>query len=592
VSRLIELVRNADNRSEEYLKQVEQKIDDKIGLITSDSVLSKNQDLSAKLRKKYNDEQILKFRRLAKYNLFFLCHSVLQYDRLSENLHGHFCAWLDKTRYHKYREELLPRGHFKSTIVTIGQNIQRILPEDLENLPYPWNLGTDIRIAIWHEIGTMASTYLFSITNHILTNNILGALFPEIIPSPKTHRINRTELELPRKKIWNEATITAGGVGARGQGFHADHHTFDDIYGEKALESETETQTTKTWFDGTPGFRVKLGYSTFDVVGTRYGPDDIYEHIEDNYGEKLLIYRRAIEEPVLDEAGNEKIDKITGQVIKETIFPEEVSLEDLEVLKKNSKVYNSQYLNDPQGGDTKFDPRHLKRFWWLGSNQIVIPSIRDEDTGQLVQQKEILNIHDLYKVLLIDPALTGDMGWCVTGTDIKLRNFFLEARQEPRSPSLQVALMFEMVDKYQLQMVAIENDLFMQLYQEWLPREMMIRNKHFAITGVSTNKQAKPIRVQGLGIYLTSGQIWLNDERYSRGQDRTGKYSDLEYQWRKFGNIKQYHILDAIAHGPKVWMPGFDPRLRFRQEEDLKKRLNESQSRNTGYSTIKYAGGN
>jgi hypothetical protein len=138
-------------------------------------------------------------------------------------------------------------------------------------------------------------------------------------------------------------------------------------------------------------------------------------------------------------------------------------------------------------------------------------------------------------------------------------------------------------------MVAIENDLFMQLYQEWIPREMMIRNQRFPIVGVPTNQKAKPLRVLGLTNYFMAGQMWLNSTRFSKTQDREEKYDDLEYQVRKFGAIKQYHLLDALAHGPKVWMRGFNPELRRHQVKQVEERMKDSRSTTTGYSKIKYA---
>jgi hypothetical protein len=573
---LLDKLANADLRSEEYLRSIEQKLDDKIGELTDDTNFSKKLEEAEKFARKTDEDTLYALKKQCKHDLFFLAFSICQYDRLSSNLHGHLCTWLLKNKYERYVEVLLPRGLFKSTLVTICRNLQRVLPFELESEPYPWNLGPNIRILITHEVATMASGYVTAITSHLMSNPFIMALFPEIVPNPKKHRINKSEVELPRTLIAQEATIMAGGVGMRSQGWHFDHFTFDDIFGEKARDSEVEANTIKNWFDGTPGFRVKLSKSTFDVVGTRWGPEDVYGHIEETYGKALKVYRRGIEEE----------NVITG--LKESIFPEEIASEDLVVLKKNAQVFNSQYMNDPQGGDKKFDPAWIKRYLWDGDNAIISPAIIDKD-GHTIKFKERFALQDLYKVLLIDPAITGNTGWAVTGTDWNERHYVLEARQADLTPSQQVSLMFDMHLKYNLHMIAIENDLFMQLYQEWLPREMMIRNQRFPITGVPTNQKSKPLRVLGLSTYLMAGQLWLNNTRYSKTQDRQEEYDDLEYQIRKFGSIKEYHILDAIAHGPKVWMRGFNPELRRMQENSVSDRLKDSRSATTGYSKIKYA---
>lgn len=572
---LLDKISDADLRSEEYLRSLEQKLDDQIGALTDDSNFSQRLEEAEKIAKKYNEEEKKDLQRLMKYNLFFLCFSICGYNRLSENLHGHLCLWHEKNKYERYTETLLPRGLFKSTIVTIGKNLQRVLPFELEDEPYPLNLGPNIKILITHEVATMASGYVTAITSHLMSNPFIMALFPEIIPNPKKHRINKSELELPRTIIAQEATITAGGVGMRSQGWHFDHFTFDDIFGEKARDSEVESNTIKNWFDGTPGFRAKLSKSTFDIAGTRWGPDDVYGHIEETYGKNLKVYRRGLEEELADGT-------------KVSIFPEEISLEDVAILKKNPVVWNSQYMNDPQGGNKKFDPAWIRRYFWDGDNAIITPAIIDKD-GYTIKPRERFHLQDLYKVLLIDPAITGNTGWIVTGTDYNEKNYMLEGAQVELSPSQQVSLMFDMHLKYNLNMVAIENDLFMQLYQEWIPREMMIRNQRFPIIGVPTNQKAKPLRVLGLTNYFMSGQMWLNNTRFSKTQDREEQYDDLEYQIRKFGVIKQYHLLDALAHGPKVWMKGFNPEQRRFQEKQVQERLLANRSSTTGYSKIKYA---
>ena len=69
-------------------------------------------------------------RKLAKSNLYFLASTILGYNKLSPDLHGHFCAWLVKNDNEQFRETLLPRGHFKSTIQTISDSIRVALPDD------------------------------------------------------------------------------------------------------------------------------------------------------------------------------------------------------------------------------------------------------------------------------------------------------------------------------------------------------------------------------------------------------------------------------------------------------------------------------
>ncbi|KKL21416.1 hypothetical protein LCGC14_2445650, partial [marine sediment metagenome] len=95
--------------------------------------LDKAQDEAKKRRDALDEDEIRELQILAKTDTFFLSYSILGYTKLTTKFHGHFCAWLDKTRTQRkvldgeetdeltwlYRMTLLARSHFKSTIKTI-----------------------------------------------------------------------------------------------------------------------------------------------------------------------------------------------------------------------------------------------------------------------------------------------------------------------------------------------------------------------------------------------------------------------------------------------------------------------------------------
>lgn len=535
--------------------------------------LKKAEDYQRSLSK----EEWKGLRVLAKKNRFFLANVVLGYDRLSVNLHGHCCTWLDKNRNEKYIQFLMPRAHFKSTLETISGNIQRALPDDTGDEQYPWNLGTDIRILICHAIDKKANEFLYSITGHFTNNPMLMGLFPECVPNARIQKINTSQLELPRTKIWSEPTFSTSGNSGSNQGPHYDHHCFDDITGEKQRDSPTENEAVKLFFDSTPGLRVYLGKSTFIVPGTRWGPDDVYQHIQDRYGKKLKIYRRAVEEPV------ERIRKADGlkEKVKVPIFPEEITSEDLEVLKKNKRVFSAQYENDPAGGDLKWKEEWIRPYLWVNDYTVAIPKIKP-----LLGLERTVSIWSMYRCLLLDPATSGNSGWIVSGTDAANCNFILEAQQKELNIPEIMNLMFELQRKYQLHAIAIEEVLFSEIFRHWAEREQILRQQSLHVVPVKTKQQAKTIRIDGLATYLSAGQILTNDTRYSKGQNLLDESeSDLIYQIRKYGVISEekLHLLDAMAYGKDVWMPGYDMKL----IEEMKKKEKE-RMKNSSYGPIKY----
>src|SRR3954468_18169974 len=72
-------------------------------------------------------------RKRCKNDLFYLNTAILGHDRLSPNLHGHLCSWMERNSEWHFREILLPRGHFKSTVCTIADGIQIVLPDTSSN---------------------------------------------------------------------------------------------------------------------------------------------------------------------------------------------------------------------------------------------------------------------------------------------------------------------------------------------------------------------------------------------------------------------------------------------------------------------------
>ena len=64
-------------------------------------------------------------RYLCQNDLYYLCYEVLGYRDLVEPLHDDLCDFIeDAERRQLTNITLIPRGHFKSTIATVGRCIQ------------------------------------------------------------------------------------------------------------------------------------------------------------------------------------------------------------------------------------------------------------------------------------------------------------------------------------------------------------------------------------------------------------------------------------------------------------------------------------
>jgi predicted phage terminase large subunit-like protein len=468
--------------------------------------------------------QVNQLRHDCKHDLFFLAYGVLGYTRLSPKLHGNLCSWMMRHRDKRFRQILLPRGHFKSTICTISDSIRLALP--IESDYWPESLGPDIRILVAHETMGMAGKFLYEITQHFLSNPMLMALFPECVPSPKKQRINKSELELPRSERWGEATYTTMGSGAAGQGYHFNFLKLDDIIGENARDSKAEMDSAKLWIDGIRAFFSTFTRDALDNIGTRYLFDDVYAHIQQAYGTELFKYIRGAEEIV------------DGK--KQPIFPEEHTEKEFEVLKKNKLVWSTQWANDPALGSTDFNPAWKRYFNWNGPT-----TVRRRILG--TASIEHTQTRDMDIVFLIDPAMTGKAGFVVTGMDSTGNICTLEALKDEWLPTDLTDLVFKMVHKWHPRLVAVEKVLFSAVFENYWKEAMKNRGVHFRVEAIPTGNKEKEARVRGLSNYFAAGQIYFHPDQKA-----------LIQEFDQFGATDDYHMLDALSMGPKVWRKGVD----------------------------------
>lgn len=515
--------------------------------LVTQTEIDKSRKLGEQRLSNLGTEDVKLLRLRAKNDLFFLCHGILGYKKLSPNLHGNLCSWMQKHDTDQFREILLPRGHYKSTVVTISDSIRIALPDDAGDAPWPRNLGTNCRILLGHETHDSAARFLFSIIGHFTHNPILMGLFPECVPNAKKHRVNKYELEIPRQEIWSEPTFDTMGVGGRSQGRHYNFLKFDDLFGDKARDSVAERQTTLDWFDNTQSFFSTFGADHLDLVGTRWAFDDIYIHAHEIYGSELKKYIRGVEERNAE-----------GEVV--TIFPEEFSSAKLRILKKNRMVFSAQYANDPAQGASEFDERWLKYFHWI--NPVVIGTF-----GQ--PRINLRNDGDI--IFLIDPAVNGLASFVITLTDQKDNHYILKAKKAIWDPVELVEEIFSEVVKYQPRMVGIESVLFSALFEPWLKREMQIRNIRFKIEPMKPENKQKDNRIRGLVHYFQAGQVYVNEND-----------ADLLEEFRTFGASENTHILDAIAYGPRYWRTG----VRRRADSANDAAVQIVRDAQTGYSQI------
>ena len=255
-------------------------------------------------------------RSLSDTNFFFFCKAILGFKDMTSQLHLDLCNFMQHRSSHK-KLVLVPRGHLKTHVVTIGYTLWRVCKDP--NLRVIWVNAT----------ATNAQHFLRIAAKQFETNSLLRWLYPEVIPDFKKVKWCATEIELSRDKVCAESTIEVIGISGAVTSRHYDIVIKDDIMDESIASSEVLMEDVSRWLRYGEAIYEDPSMGEDIVVGTRYSNMDIYKSMKDS-GEYSVYERQAIENGV-------------------SIWPERFSLETLSGIKKNqgSYVFSSQYMNNP-----------------------------------------------------------------------------------------------------------------------------------------------------------------------------------------------------------------------------------------------------
>ena len=491
------------------------------------------------------------FRRLSASNLHFLTRNILGFNKLNHSLHAEVCAFvqnMDEAR----KLILLPRGHYKTTCASLGFIIWLLIQD---NVPIVNKPGRECRILLSKETASLAEDDLFSIETVLDNNTWIKAMWPDLIPEPTNrNRWNRQEMLVNRKSPWPEATVTACGVGGAKQGTHYDIIIFDDLIGKNAQDSLLIMDKTAEWFDYAESLFITPERSIANVIGTRWGRRDLYQHIIDTDTRYKVYTRQCIED---------------GQ----PIFPESFSKEFFDSLRvKNPAHYYSQYCNNPiDPGRCDFQAGWLKSYSFeRGPDGSLY--IRFED------DPHPLDIRNLDIVAAFDPSIdekptASRRAIAVTGMDSRQRVVLLELYSSRDDTAKVMDALFKLHGRWLPRIFSVESVAFSRLYVEIISKEAQERKRWVNVTpykvGTRTSKDAR-IR-DAIQQVAAEGRLYYRQSM-----------ADFHEEFVEFPASKTKDILDAVSmciqtHRVPMTQDEYDEEIRY---EEL---VSETRNRVTGY---------
>lgn len=465
-------------------------------------------------------------------DLYFLAKEVLGYSKMEPHVHQELCDYTTSILPNPPepicpmdpgfdpRKNLLlllmPRGTFKSSVVTIAFTLQFFLNEP------------NARILIDSETFSKSKAFLREISDHLVNNDIYREVFKAIhgmYPFTKKSAEKLwtdSEIILPCRNVpKKEPSISCAGVDVTKNGMHYDLIIADDLHSEKNVTNKEQiTQVIDHY---------KLAFSLLDpgkpmiIIGTRWDYSDLYQHIIDFEQEDFNILKKSAYNP-------------DGSLF----FPEVLTEKELDKIRRRqgTGIFSKQYLNEPVSDENAtFKREYLQRrkleecvgrpmnWYWL-----IDPSYTDPRGTSSYSDfaSFVLAGMDFERKLWVRHIIRAKM----TYGDIINKMF--ELNIDPQFKDIQKV-------KFILEVIGTKS-----LSYE-LSNEQKRRNTWLPVTEIKSRTAAKEERIRGLAPFYENGNVFHVEE--------CPQIEELEYELLHFPTARYDDCSDALSNLPEVASP-------------------------------------
>ena len=451
---------------------------------------------------------------------------------MREDLHWPVCQFLEQTE-HEDGLLLMFRGGLKTSLATVGRNL--------------WfgSKNPELRILIASNIIDNAAKMVWEIRQKVMTRRLYQILYPEVIPNFRKVKWSDRAACLNRNGEFPESTFEAAGLGTTLTSRHYDMiceddtvcAKKDDFTGQECMPTQEDIEKAIAWHKFRWPFYVDASKGRDLVVGTRWADKDLGQFVIDRQEDTIHTIT-----PVLNEQG-------------ESVYPSKLPVPLLNKIRREvgSYIFSSQYLLNPLDPERLTFRKDLLRYWARGEGENpkvkYIPSKAFDAWWQ-----------GLRRALLIDPAVGKakkvrrecDSALEVVGVDEENFRFVLDCRAETPRPDALIRMMIEMVQKWSLQHIVIEEVGFQEALKFMWDQEAP---KH-GLQGVYVEtispgtRISKDTRIQGLQPWFHGGAL-----RIGLGM------AQLEHQITTYPFCDKVDLLDALYYMTRIWK-GAPPKVK------------------------------
>jgi len=463
-------------------------------------------------------------------NYFDFCRDCLGYKDMNGE-HEALCTMLQSGR-RKFRIILLPRYTFKSSVITMGFALWKLI-----NNP-------NLRILIYSDSASKAQNFLTGIKNHIegsMANSEFSKYFQNWSVDPHKGKWNESQIIISvRTQGHTEPTIDTGGIETSKVGMHYDLIFFDDIVSD--LNVTTKDQMDKNFGCYQKSLSLLKPGGEVVVTGTRW-------HFGDTYGRLIEENRTTKAFDVMIRDAEEIKD---GKLIFENVGLNRQFLDD-QRRSQGSYIFSCLYRNSPVDDETA--TFKVADFKFYGSLE---ESDKPHETGLY---------KDLFITGAIDPAGQGDDFTSITvvGTDRNLRMYILDIVNKHLQTNEMVDEIIRLNRMYHFRKFGVETVFFrgrlMKDIQMRIETERALQGFHvFSLEELQTRwrkGEGKHDRIQALQPFHERGDLLFPGESFERME---GVWRELAFQMIQYPSAPHDDIIDSLSWNVQLMQRGGIPK--------------------------------
>jgi len=451
-------------------------------------------------------------RKQCRESLYYLATEILGYtdwDVCHDDLERFISGWAKK------KAILLPRGHLKTSLVTISKTVQFILRD------------ANVRILIANQVWDRARDILREIKGHF-EMGMLPHLFGHFVSQKWTED---SVVVRQRTRAYKEPTIMTTGVEAETTGGHYDIIFLDDLVGLQNSGTVDQLEKAKRFRRSMVNL-LEPGGKIIEI-GTRWHLNDTFSDIlEKEIDYYDVMVRRVVEDGkiIFPKKFAKRFDRVRKTWLAD---PTGTCMDYVDHLRASmpANEFSSQYMNEPIDDASRI--------------------FRDGDFRYYTRSPE-----GLFKVMTVDPAITekntaDKTAIVVMGMDVGRKVYVLDYLAGRWGISDVIRNIFLMWERFYPNAVGMESMGFQRALKYALETEMRDRRQFFAIEELRSPNlsNAKELRIKALEPFYRRGDIFHHE---------TMKGKELERELMTFPKGRNDDLADALAYGLQLMVPGTD----------------------------------